>query len=340
MCGTAAVSAAFRKAGYQVIASDIMTYAYHHAQVTLGFTQPPQFKGAEEFLSKFAGRPSTLLPQSRYEAVIHALNNVPSKKGFFWREFSNEGKPVTGVPPRNYFSPENAAKIDGLRYWIKKLHLDGCLTDLEHSLLLHDLIMGANDIANIAGTYGHYLSKLIPRAKQPIKLHTSALLILDDKKAHHEAKCGRAEDLAAGIKCDLCYIDPPYMKRQYAANYHLLETLAREDEPDAIGISGLRQWRDQYSNFCTKTRIRDSFRIIFNDMKTNDFLISYSEDGLLKLHELEVLMEEFGKVVTHKLTHKRFKSNESKLAPDITEYLIHLRRRYSSYDFHFYPLWV
>ena len=98
MCGTAAVSAAFRKAGYQVIASDIMTYAYHHAQVTLGFTQPPQFKGAEEFLSKFAGRPSTLLPQSRYEAVIHALNNVPSKKGFFWREFSNEGKPVTGVP--------------------------------------------------------------------------------------------------------------------------------------------------------------------------------------------------------------------------------------------------
>ncbi|MCZ5120468.1 DNA adenine methylase [Escherichia coli] len=36
------------------------------------------------------------------------------------------------------------------------------------------------------------------------------------------------------IQCDLCYIDPPYMKRQYAANYHILETLARGDEPEAM----------------------------------------------------------------------------------------------------------
>ncbi len=31
----------------------------------------------------------------------------------------------------------------------------------------------------------------------------------------------------------LCYVDPPYMKRQYAANYHLLETIAKGDNPVA-----------------------------------------------------------------------------------------------------------
>ena len=86
------------------------------------------------------------------------------------------------------------------------------------------------------------------------------------------------------------------MKRQYAANYHILETLARGDEPDAIGVSGLRPWRDQYSNFCTKTKIRDSFRKIFNEMKCKKFLVSYSEDGLLKIEEIEEFFSKFGGV--------------------------------------------
>ena len=40
---------------------------------------------------------------------------------------------------------------------------------------------------------------------------------------------------------------PHISKRQYAANYHILETLHGNVEPEAIGDSGLRPWRDQYS---------------------------------------------------------------------------------------------
>ena len=93
--------------------------------------------------------------------------------------------------------------------------------------------MAANDVANIAGTYGHYLSKLISRASLPLKLKPSSVIILPGDGRHMVMR-GYAEDLAKSIECDLCYIDPPYMKRQYAANYHILETLAREDDPQRI----------------------------------------------------------------------------------------------------------
>ena len=50
-------------------------------------------------------------------------------------------------------------------------------------------------------------------------------------------------------------MDPPYIKRQYAANYHILETIARGDYPVAQGKSGLRDWWDQHSKFVQRQKV-------------------------------------------------------------------------------------
>ena len=325
MCGTAAVSAALRAGGYRVTAVDVMTYSFHHARVALNFQAPPTFAALSSFVREAptAGQ-GDLFPKSPYERVLDALNVACPLRGYFWREFSPAGKPKNTDKPRNYFTPENAKRIDGIRSAIRDLAAEGKLTDLEHSLLLHDLIMAANDVANIAGTYGHYLSKTVGRATVPLALHPTKLVAAPDGNLHRVVQ-GYAEDVASEIECDLCYIDPPYMKRQYAANYHVLETLAREDEPEAIGVSGLRPWRDQYSNFCTKTKIRDSFRRIFQCMDCPQYLISYSEDGLLSLEDLTALTQEVGTTEVMTLANKRFKSNDSRLGAQITEYLLHVR---------------
>lgn len=321
MAGTGAVSIAFRKAGFKVTAVDLMTYSYHHARVALLLSEAPKFKGASSFIDKFSTKGDKR--ESRYARMISALNSLPSRTGYFWREFSVEGNPSGATKARNYFSPDNAKKIDGIRYWIKKLYADGSISDMEHSLLLHDLIMAANDVANISGTYGHYLSKLIGRARDPVNLRCSEFDIIHNKKGHTVLR-GYAEELASSITADLCYIDPPYMKRQYAANYHILETLAREDNPKAVGESGLRPWRNQYSNFCTKTKIHQSFADIFTRMRCGDYLISYSEDGLLKINDLKNFLMQFGSVTVKTVKHKRFKSNQSALGSQLSEYLIHL----------------
>ena len=325
MCGTGAVSAALRESGFRVTANDVMTFPFHHARIALLFTSPPEFLNAREFTHEYSGSTQKkMFPSTLYKRVLEALNNVPPKEDYFWREFSVEGEPANGQKPRNYFTPENAKKIDSVRGWISRLRECEYINALEQSLLLHDLIMAANDVANIAGTYGHYLSKTVERARYPLVLKPTSIVIRDDNGWHSVFR-GYAEALADNLSCDLCYIDPPYMKRQYAANYHILETLARGDSPPAIGVSGLRPWRDQYSNFCTKTKIRKSFSEIFTKMDCSDFLISYSEDGLLTAGQLDSLFSEFGDVELLTFKYKRFRSNNSPLGPVLTEYLFHLR---------------
>ena len=326
MAGTGLFSLALRENDFKVTAVDVMTYSYHHLNVQLFLNTPPQYKGI--FLIKGIGNfENTLLFQpNNYELIIHYLNNLSPVKGYFWHEFSPDGMPVNSTKPRKYFTSDNAAKIDAIRLEIKELHEQKIITDVEHSLLIHDLIMATNDIANIAGTYGHFLSKFVSRSLDPIRLRPSSFSNKGSVEGHKILK-GYAEELAPDLKGDICYIDPPYIKRQYAANYHILETLARGDEPEAIGESGLRPWRDQYSDFCSKVRIRNSFDRIFNNVQCSDFLISYSEDGLLPIDDLLSFFSNYGDVSKTDIEYKRFKSNHNSSHPTLTEYLIHLRRK-------------
>ena len=89
---------------------------------------------------------------------------------------------------------------------------------------------------------------------------------------------------------------------------------------------------DQYSNFCTKTKIRDSFKKIIAEINCPEFLISYSEDGLLSIDQLTSLLENFGEVNITTLENKRFKSNNSTLAPRLSEYLINLSSKRQAQD--------
>lgn len=312
MAGTGLFSLALRKRGYKVIASDVMTYSYHHLIVNLKLPQAPSFIGLHH---------SGL---QDYESVIDYLNSLMPVNGYFLNEFSPAGCPKGSSKPRMYFTGENAGKIDAIRGIIKKWWNNHHISEVEHSLLLHDLIMATNDVANIAGTYGHYLSHFVKRATMPILLSTTKFD--RNNNVDHCVMRGYAEELASSMRADVCYIDPPYIKRQYAANYHILETIAREDTPEAIGESGLRPWRDQYSNFCSKLKIKSSFDTILNRIRTRDIFISYSEDGLLSIDELTRFLSEYGTVITNKIKYKRFKSNQSCKSADIIEYLIHIHR--------------
>jgi adenine-specific DNA-methyltransferase len=327
MAGTGLFSLALREKGFQVSAVDVMTYSFHHLNVHLFLGEAPTFKGIEKIKDIDKFKTQNLFGGSNYGTVLSYLNNVKPIKGYFYKEFSPEGEPANTSKPRKYFSSKNAAKIDAIRREIKNLRKTDLITDYEHSLLLHDLIMAANDIANIAGTYGHYLSNFVKRAEDPILLKASSFSDVGNLSGHKVFR-GYAEDIASKLKGDICYIDPPYIKRQYAANYHILETLAREDEPEAIGESGLRPWRDQYSNFCSKVKIRGSFDKILTQINCEDFLISYSEDGLLPIDDLISFLSGYGKVVKKDIRYKRFKSRTDvvKKGATLNEFLIHLHR--------------
>ncbi|ODP28495.1 Site-specific DNA-methyltransferase (adenine-specific) [Paenibacillus nuruki] len=315
MAGTGSVSLELRRQGYSVVASDVMTYSYHHLVVNLLLKESPGFS---KIIKKMHSNSNS------YEAVLDYLNNLTPKKGYFFNEFSPEGTPENGLDARKYFTSENAAKIDAIREEINNWTNLGYITKNEESLLKHTLIMAVNRVANISGTYGYFLSKFNKSSLEPLRL--TSIQFDDTENVNHTILQGFAEELSENITADLCYIDPPYMKRQYAANYHILETVARGDFPTAVGKSGLRNWWDQHSKFCTKTKGLDSFASVISKMNCNLFLISYSEDGLFSLEQLVECFSNLGSVEVQLIEYDRFRSNNSLLPKQLKEYLIILRK--------------
>ena len=318
MAGTGSVALEYRKNGYTVIASDVMTYSIHHLRTNLLLSGPPSFEKLFEdgILNKTS--------RTGYEDVLDYLNGLEPIESFFFREFSPEGVPMNGCNPRKYFTSNNAKKIDAIREKINEWINNGRLNELEESLLKHTLIMAVNEVANISGTYGYFMANFKKNAMNELIL--KPVDFFEGNSENHTVLQGFAEELSSGITADLCYIDPPYMKRQYAANYHILETLARGDFPDAVGKSGLRDWWDQHSKLCTKTRGLQTFEQILGNMNCPRFIVSYSEDGLFSVEQLCECFGKFGNVSVNEIDYNRFKSNNSKLPQKITEYLIIIER--------------
>ncbi|HWH31405.1 MAG TPA: DNA adenine methylase [Egibacteraceae bacterium] len=305
MCGTASVAWAFAQAGYDVTVADELRFPVLHAKARLLCKRRPAFRGA---------------PGGSYDGVLRALNGLPGQEGLFHREYSDGGTPRNGCPPRRYFTAHNAARIDAIRARIRDWRAEGALTGREADLLLHDLVLAVNRVANIAGTYGYFRSSWNRSSLEPLTL---APTVFVPTPGRHAVLQGRVEDLAARLDVDLCYLDPPYTKRQYAGQYHIPETIAREDEPEPVGQGGLRDWYPQSSAFCSKRTVAEAFREVLKRVGAAHVLISYSEDGLLAPDAALELFSEFGRVTRHELDIKRFRSNGGKEG-SVTEHLYHV----------------
>jgi len=304
MCGTAAVSLALARAGYSVTAADALTFPVIHARARLLARHPPNF-------AVLGG----------YDAALAWMRSATPLEGYFFREFGAAGAPANGRAPRLYFSGANAAHIDGVREGIRALAATGVLTEVEHSVLLHHLILATNRVANISGTYGYFRRTLSGAALRPLAFEP---VNFEDTSGHHTVLQGSVEELVATLDADAVYLDPPYTKRQYAGNYHILETLAREDEPVAAGDGGLRPWADQASAFCYRRTAGQAFRETLKRVRAKHVFVSYSEDGQVADDELDAILADFGRVTLYEQPHARYRSNNRVKDGSVLERLYHI----------------
>lgn len=304
MCGTASVSMALARAGYSVTAADALTFPVVHARTRLLAKQAPAFEAL-----------------GGYGSALEWMRSAAPVEGYFFQEFGGAGRPANGRAPRLYFSASNAAHIDGVRDGIRKLARSGALNEVEHSVLLHHLILATNKVANTSGTYGYFLRKLSGPALQPL---TFEPIEFESTPGQHTVFQGSIEERASALCADAVYLDPPYTKRQYAGNYHVLETIAREDEPVAAGDGGLRPWTDQASAFCYRRLAGKAFRETLSRLTAPHVFISYSEDGQVQEDELLSILTDFGTVSLHEQPHARYRSNEGVKSGSVLERLYHI----------------
>jgi adenine-specific DNA-methyltransferase len=304
MCGTASVSEALAHAGYSVAASDFLTFPVLHAKARLLFDSAPSF-------THLGG----------YAAAIDRLNSLAPVQGYFFREFSPGGSPTYGGGVRSYFTSDNAQRIDAVRAEVQDLRDSELITRDERDLLLHDLALAVNDVANITGTYGYFRSSWNEQSLLPLRLAPENF---ESTPGQHAVMQADAADALSVFSGDAVYLDPPYTKRQYSGNYHILETIAMGDEPVANGAGGLRDWRHQASDFCYRKKAPGAFRQILATSSARHFFISYSEDGQVSPDDLRSLLSEHGRVERFDLEIARFRSNTRTAANSVTEHLYHL----------------
>lgn len=294
-CGTASVSAALGAHGVRVVANDHLVLCATLAEAALLPAARP-FSGLDDAVSRRPG-------ETRYGAVVRTLNYLAPLEGFFYRTYSPASS-ASGVG-RMYLTEPNAGKVDAIRAQIEEW--SPALSRVERAIVLRDLVKAVSVVSNTAGTYGCYLKSWKARACESLTIVPGP--IAEPGRLRHEVHCDDAAVVLEQANVDAVYLDPPYTKRQYAAYYHLLETLVTGAEPEVTGSTGLPKWEDKRSEFCYRRRAAKALRQLLAKVTARHVFLSYSEDGHIAHEEIIALMRQRGKVRWWEFLSQRYRSN-------------------------------
>lgn len=303
--GTANVGFHFKKHGMQIVSNDIMTYSFFLQKAMLEINEIPKFTELKRHL---------LLDQSaEIQEVLKTISQTEPKKGYFFDNFC-----PSGSAKRQFFTDENGQIIDAIRDDLETWFNSQIIVESEYCYLLASLINAADHVANMSGTYGAYLKiwrsvalkKLI---LQPIEIFNNGL----NNKVYQE----NSTELIKKISGDILYLDPPYNSRQYASNFHVMESLAVWDKQELRGLVGLRDYENQKSGFSSKREATNVFRKLINEAQFKYIVLSYNNEGIIKREDILDTLTDKGSVKEYVTDYRRFRTERD-----------HEKRQYKKVD--------
>ena len=309
--GTTNVARFFKKLNYQVSCCDLLYLSYCLQKAYIENNEEPLFSNLIAKI-KSTTTPS-LFEISALEQVVNYLNEINPIKGFIYHNYTPDG--TKDLPkPRMYFSSENGMKIDAIRSQIELWYENNDISEIEYYILIACLIETVPYYANIAGVYAAFQKKWDPRAIKPLILRP--IKIIKSDKCNTASNCDSIS-LCKTLDTDILYIDPPYNQRQYAPNYHLLETIAKYDNPIIHGVSGMRDYSNQKSSFCSAQTALKDLSYIAAMAKYKYLILSYNSEGIMSQNEIISTLSKYGDVKLEQFEYARYKSNSNGLSNKI-----------------------
>lgn len=302
--GTSNVGRFFKEKGFCITSSDLLSFSYVLQKAYIENNGEPKFT---KLLPHIKSQSKSTLFSTPFEIVRQYLNSLEGINGFIFNNYTEEGTRGQNFV-RKYFLPENGKKIDAIRTEINLWKNDGKINEIEYYILLAALLESVPFYANISGVYAAFLKKYDPRALKPfdikpIRFYSSEYI--------HTVYNENSMNLLDRINVDILYLDPPYNNRQYAPNYHLLETIALYDNPNIVGITGMREYKEKKSEFCNKDTALKALNKIASTAKYRCLILSYNSEGIMPEKDIIAVLEKYGTVSLQNIDYLRFKSNSN-----------------------------
>ncbi len=340
--GTGVVSQLFKSIGYITYANDWQYYSYCVTASYLTLNDFPSFerllesdewkiiKNAKDELLRIysLNHRNQRVQNESFIKVLSYLQDLKGKKGEFYHNYC-EG----GGQGRLYFSIENGKKIQEIRDKIEDWHKKNLINLNEKIWLIACLLESADRIANTASVYGAYLKKIKKTAEKHLEMIGIKPVESKFSPEVNKVFCTDSLKLLRRLKNEdilLTYIDPPYNRRQYSANYHILETIAKWDIEEFIprGVTGLRNKSEFISNYSLRTKAERAFDELFSQINSRYILLSYNNEGLITEDFIRNLFDTYCKDYKfEKIEYQRYRADvdHSKRiykTDNTTEYLI------------------
>jgi adenine-specific DNA methylase len=312
--GTTNTGRFFNNKGYQVFSNDINRFSFIIGRCYFGFKNYPTFSNlklptqiisqeeSKIYLNKLLKKDNGLIlsnfnlesflsENSNALNVINYLNNIQDyrqpqnefikehytifgSKSYFKSVRGTEGK-------RNYFSENNAKKLDLVLEQIREWYQLNLINNDEVCLLLTSVIEEVVLVANVNGTFHDFnRDKLWPNSLQKLTLKLPLYELGNDSKVY----CNDALEISKEIpEHDILYIDPPYNFRQYSSYYHFINFISAfpflENFNEYLSkiefVRGQNMLDDFTSDFCFQEKFISAIKKLITSSHSKYVIMSY-----------------------------------------------------------------
>jgi len=279
--GIGTVGAYMKGQGYRVISGDLLTFAHYFQHTLIQCSDIPPFTKLFHY-------------EERVKNIEAYLNIIIAQDGWFIEEYAVK---------RQYFTLENAHKIQACIDSIWTWNMKGYLNEDEYAVLISSLINSMDKVANTAGTYYAYLKEFYRKACKPFVFH-----FLEPIKGDKSCKCylENANELVKNNFCNILYLDPPYNVRDYGRYYHLPETIAKGVIPTPSGCSGVFVQNPVVSQYTQKKEVKAAFTDLIANSKCEKIIFHYTDKGLLDVDSASVSFRKKSKKIATTLLFRGF----------------------------------
>jgi len=314
--GTGVVSRYAKTLGFRVAANDWEPYTAALNRCAIACNTAPTARDGRD-----------------YRDLIASLAALPGCDDWVTRHLCPESDEHPDTDrERMFYMRKNGMRIDAIRQRIAEWAADGAIDRDAESCLLAPLLFAACYHANTSGVFkgfhrgwGGQTGTALYRIAADLQLHPAVFFDNDrDNRVYQEdatAFCGRLT--ADAIRPDFVYLDPPYNQHPYAANYHVLNSIALWDKPvlsrkiEGRGTkSAIRtDWReDRRSAYNYRRSATDAYEDLLKTIDAPWVATSYSTDGMIRLEALIEANRAIGDVRPFMQSYKRYRVSSQRFS--------------------------